>query len=71
MSVMSKMRSPGSRSWLTVSFTPCAPQSSRPLFPSPETKSRFLKTDTSLCDAGQKYAVFRLGAAGLEMSHTW
>ncbi len=53
MSVMSKMRRPRRRSVLTVSFTPWAPQSRRPLVPSPDTNSRFLYTDTSLCDAGQ------------------
>ncbi len=53
MSVMSKMRMPRSRSALTVSVTPSLPQSRRPPSPSPETKSRFLYTDTSLCDAGQ------------------
>ena len=42
MSVMSKMRSPRSRSLLTVSATPCAPQSIRPESPSPETNSRCL-----------------------------
>ena len=71
MSLMSKMRRPRSRSVLTVSWTPCTPQSSRPEFPSPETKSRFLKTETSLCDAGQRYAVLSDGMAGFEMSHTW
>src|SRR5690242_21860515 len=48
MSVMSKMRRPRSRSWLTVSCTPCPPQSSRPEKPSPETKSRFLQSDVSV-----------------------
>ena len=56
---------------LTVSLTPCVPQSSRPGVPSPETKSRFLYTDTSLCEAGQRYADLSVGLAGLEMSQTW
>ena len=42
MSVMSKMRMPRRRSVLTVSCTPCVPQSRRPSVPSPDTKSRFL-----------------------------
>ena len=68
MSVMSKMRTPRRRSLLTVSRTPAALQSSRPLFPSPDTKSRFLNTETSLCDAGQKYAMASVGCAGFEIS---
>ena len=70
MSLMSKMRSPRSRSLLTVSCTPCAPQSMRPLSPSPDTNSRFRYTDTSLCDAGHTYAVFTTGRLGFEMSQT-
>src|SRR6185312_10664579 len=54
MSLMSKMRSPRTRSLLTVSCTPSPPQSRRPLNPSADTNSRFRYTDTSLCDAGQK-----------------
>ena len=42
MSVTSKMRMPRSRTVLTESCTPSVPQSSRPEFPSPETKRRFL-----------------------------
>ncbi len=53
MSVMSKMRMPRSRSWETESRTPALVQSSRPPVPSPDTKSRFRNTDTSLCEAGQ------------------
>ena len=40
MSLMSKMRRPRRRSVLTVSRTPCAPQSRRPVSPSPDTKRR-------------------------------
>src|SRR6476659_848627 len=71
MSLMSKIRSPRSRSLLTVSGTPSVPQSSRPVSPSPETNSRFLYTDTSLWDAGHTYASSSRGLAGLEMSQNW
>ena len=71
MSVMSKIRMPRRRSALTVSLTPCAPQSSRPEVPSPDTKSRFLYTETSLCEAGQRKPIVSDGLAGLEMSQTW
>ena len=71
MSVMSKMRIPRSRIALTESCTPSLPQSRRPPVPSPETKSRFLYTDTSLCDAGQKKATVSDGFAASLMSHTW
>ena len=70
MSVMSKIRIPRSRSWLTVSRTPCVPQSVRPFSASPETNSRFRNTETSLCDPGQTNALCSRGADGLEMSHT-
>src|SRR5881396_3125644 len=70
MSVMSKMRMPRSRSCETESCTPAALQSSRPLVPSPETNSKFRNTDTSLCEAGQKYAAFSVGCDGDVMSHT-
>src|SRR6476661_9908966 len=63
MSLMSKILSPRSRSLLTVSGTPSVPQSSRPVSPSPDTNSRFLYTDTSLCDAGHTYASSRRGLA--------
>ena len=53
MSEASKMRMPRTRTVLTVSCTPCVPQSERPLSPSADTKRRCLYTDTSLCDAGQ------------------
>ena len=53
MSVMSKMRMPRSRSWLTESSTPCVPQSVRPFNDSPETNIRRRYTDTSLCEPGQ------------------
>ena len=42
MSVTSKIRMPRSRSLLTGSGTPCMPQSRRPVWASPDTKSRFL-----------------------------
>ena len=71
MSAMSKIRMPRSRAVLTESCTPRVPQSSRPPVPSPDTNSRFLYTDTSLCDAGQTYPTFKLGLAGFEMSQTW
>src|SRR5918998_4764279 len=60
MSVISKIRIPRSRSLLTVSSTPWMPQSSRAERFSPDTNRRFRYTDTSLCDAGQTYAVLRL-----------
>src|SRR3990170_1056151 len=66
MSLMSKMRMPRSRSWLTESGTPCRPQSRRPLVDSPETNSRCLYTETSLCEPGQTYARFNVGFHGLE-----
>ena len=59
-----RMRMPRSRSCETESCTPAALQSSRPLVPSPETNSRFRNTDTSLCEAGQKYAAFSVGWDG-------
>src|SRR6266496_1379827 len=71
MSVMSKMRIPRSRSWLTVSATPCVPQSVRPFSASPDTNSRFRYTETSLCDPGQTKALCNRGLLGLEMSQTW
>src|SRR2546422_8793422 len=71
MSVMSKMRIPRSRSWLTVSGTPCVPQSVRPFKASPDTNSRLRYTETSLCDPGQTNALCNRGRLGLEMSHTW
>ena len=71
MSLMSKMRRPRSRSWLTVACTPCAPQSRRPVPLSLDTNSRLWYTDTSLCEAGQKYAVVSTGWLGDEMFQTW
>ncbi len=70
-SLMSKMRTPRSRSALTVSWTPWPPQSMRPLSPSPETNSRSPYTDTSLCEAGQKYPSASVGADGFEISQIW
>src|SRR5438093_11150090 len=58
MSVMSKIRIPRNRAALTESCTPSVPQSRRPDMPSPDTNSRFLYTETSLCDAGQRYPIF-------------
>src|SRR5256712_2258114 len=49
MSVMSKIRIPRSRSWLTVSVTPCGPQCVRPFRASPDTNSSLRYTETSLC----------------------
>lgn len=70
ISAMSKMRMPRSRAALTESCTPCVPQSSRPPIPSPDTNSRFLYTDTSLCDAGHTNPILSVGLAGVEMSQT-
>ena len=70
-SVMSKIRIPRSRSWLTVSLTPCAPQSVRPFSASPDTNNSLRYTETSLCDPGQTKALCNRGALGLVMSHTW
>ncbi len=71
MSVTSKIRIPRSRSWLTVSRTPCVPQSVRPFRASPETNSNLRYTETSLCDPGQTKALCNRGLLGLVMSHTW
>src|SRR5260370_11464985 len=71
MSVMSKMRIPRNRSLLTVSGTPCVPQSLRPLVDSPDTNIRLRYTETSLCAAGQTYAVYREGWLGCAMSQPW
>ena len=65
------MRMPRRRSLLTGSGTPWMPQSTRPVWPSPETKSRFLKTETSLCEAGQTNVITGSGLSGFEMSNTW
>jgi hypothetical protein len=70
MSVASKMRRPRMRSSLTESGTPCVPQSIRPPCASAETKRMFLYTDTSLCEAGQRYDDTSLGRDGLAMSQT-
>src|SRR5690348_17274557 len=70
MSEMSKIRMPRNRAALTESCTPAVPQSSRPPIPSPDTNSRFLNTDTSLWDAGQRYPTFSVGRDGFEMSQT-
>src|SRR3954467_12787840 len=70
ISVTSKMRMPRTRIALTESGMPPSRQSFRPVSPSAETNRRLPYVDTSLCDAGQKYAVLRLGFAGFEMSHT-
>src|SRR6266576_7034331 len=69
-SVPSKMRMPRNRSWLTVSVTPCEPQSVRPFNASPDTKSRLRYTETSLCDAGHTKALKSFGSLGLLISHT-
>ena len=69
MSVMSKIRIPRSRSWLTVSGTPCVPQSVRPFKASPDTNSSLRYTETSLCDPGQTKARCNRGRLGSEMSH--
>ena len=41
------------RSALTVTATPCTPQTRRPKYASLETNIRILYTETSICDAGQ------------------
>src|SRR5919199_4325426 len=69
-SEMSMMRMPRARSLLTVSCTPCSPQSTRPLVASAETKSRLRYTVTSLCEPGHTYAVRSVGRLGFEMSQT-
>src|SRR5256885_14113189 len=70
MSLMSITRMPRARSKLTVSFTPCMPQSLRPLVASEDTKRRFRNTDTSLCEPGHTYAALSDGLDGFEMSHS-
>ncbi len=65
MSPMSNTRIPRTRSLLTGSGTPSNPQSTRLLVASDDMKSRFLKTDTSFCDAGQRYVCFNTGFTGL------
>ena len=71
MSVMSKIRIPRSRSWLTVSVTPCVPQSVRPFSASPDTNSSVRYTETSLCDPGHTNALCNRGLLRSVMSHTW
>ena len=71
ISEMSKMRIPRRRSWLTVSWIPWSPQSSLARKSSPDTKSRFSCTDTSLCEAGHTWVTTETGFAGSEMSQTW
>ncbi len=68
--VMSKMRTPRKRSVLTVSCTPCVPQSSRPRVSSTDMKSRFPCTETSPCPPGQAIVVRSFGVPP-ETSHTW
>src|SRR5690242_12612887 len=68
-SVISRTRMPRARSLLTVSVTPCMPQSLRPFVASAETKSRLRYDGTSLCVPGQMYVVMSVGLEGLAMSH--
>ena len=53
MSVMSKIRIPAEPLLADRVRHALAPQSRRAERSSPETKSRFLYTETSLCEAGQ------------------
>src|SRR5689334_12624726 len=70
MSVMSKMRMPRIRCWLTTAVSASAPQSVRPVAFSDDTNRMFRYTDTSLCDAGQRYDFASVGRAGFVMSQT-
>ena len=65
MSLMSKMRMPRNRSLLTVSLTPCRPQSSRPRVCSTDMKRRCPHTETSPWPPGQATEVIRRGLAGV------
>src|SRR5688500_6845109 len=60
---------PRARSALTVSVTPCSPQSVRPLVASADTKSRLPSALTSLCEPGRTYAARSRGRRGSEISH--
>ena len=71
MSLMSKMRMPSIRSALTVSGTPCVPQSTRPLVASTETNSSWRYTETSFCAPGQTTPVTRVGRDGDAMFQIW
>src|SRR5215471_4850550 len=66
--LMSKIRTPRTRSLLTGSGTPPNPQSVRLMFDSDDMTRRFLKIDTSFCDAGHVYVCTITGFAGFEMS---
>src|SRR5579872_2259999 len=65
MSEMSNTRMPRTRILLTGSATPSKPQSERLLFASDDMNSRFRYTDTSFCDAGQRYDCISTGLLGL------
>src|SRR5437588_9931365 len=67
-SEISNTRMPRTRSLLTGSGTPSNPQSARLLFASDDMNSRLRYTDTSFCDAGQRYDCISTGFVGLEMS---
>src|SRR5206468_12543621 len=67
-SEMSNTRMPRTRILLIGSGTPSNPQSLRLLVASDDMKSRFRYTDTSFCDAGQRYVCTSTGFDGLEMS---
>src|SRR5436190_8753753 len=67
-SLMSKMRMPRTRSLLIGSGTPPKPQSTRLVPDSDDMNSRFLKTETSFCDAGQLYWFASTGFSAFETS---
>src|SRR5205814_5779237 len=67
-SLMSNTRMPRTRSLLTGSGTPPKPQSVRLEFDSDDMNRRFLKTDTSFCDAGQLYCCASTGLSAFETS---
>ncbi len=65
---MSKMRTPRKRSGLTVSATPCVPQSTRARVSSTDTNSRRPYTDTSPWPPGHTIVPASAGARGFETS---
>ena len=71
MSVISKIRTPRTRSVLTVSLMPPGMQSARLPFPSDDRKRRLRNAETSFCDAGHGYVAAIVGFDGTDMSHTW
>ena len=62
---MSKMRTPRKRSLLTVSVTPCRPQSSRPRVCSTDMNSRLPYTETSPWPPGQTIEASSCGLRGV------